>query len=148
MRLVEAIKRKFEKAKVVDPNLGELEFRHGVWVGEVMFAGTGRRIRVSIAGDDQGPDEELIAFFSEIEQRYTELEESVGDDLYELASNADATAIREHLWQEFTLEGLRLPRPGTDGLEWELTYESTKYEDALFRVQVKDWNTCGVAIDT
>jgi hypothetical protein len=148
MGLFDRLGKLFQGKWLDDPLFGRIRFQSsGFWEGHAHFRPAGKAVEVLIDGGEEGPTEKQREFFRDLEARYPQLAERLGDVLLrELASWTEKEYSRAEVWNLFTLAAISIPDPRAVPLEWELTYE-TSADGHSFDVAMRGFEPEGVTVN-
>lgn len=88
---------------IVDPDLGHLESRNGMWHGQIEFSGD--TVQIYLGGNRNGPAESHRETLLRLRDRFNEIQDAVGVELLRLSE--------EHVRALGDDAGLEFPRPST-----------------------------------
>jgi hypothetical protein len=145
---------RFKAKTIEDPFFGRVRFdkRHVEWDGAVRFTPLGTEVLISISGDESGPTTADRESFQRLARRYAELSDSLAHELFDLYSpflegpEPSLAQSPQELWSILELNVITIT--GLD--QFELLYafhESVGWDDAMFTVEMSNWQPKAVSLD-
>lgn len=147
MGFLDSLKKVLRPLRIDDPFFGRLRYqRAGFWEGKKRLDPLGAEIEVTIDAGEEGPAEAHREFYRQLEARYAELEPRIAKVLFEELMRWEDEPPAGGMRDEFSLEGIDVPRADASTLEWELFYPS-KTTGHFFCVRMNGWEPVGVRVD-
>lgn len=124
-----------------------MDVKHAYWEGKGFFQPLNREIEYFIDAGKEGPTEEQVAFYKEVENRYEELLKQARVIFDRECGEWLSRDVIEQYEKPYILSSLSIPRMDERPLQWEMSYDCALDVDHLFSVQLRDWHAEGVTID-
>ena len=133
----------FKQNKTVDPFWGELKFDGGTWNGSKRFAPSEAEVSVYLAGTENGVSDFCTPAFTELEKRYSELQESIAIELSNRVITQFSISSRTELTSSNILALVELEQIWVKGAgEFELFYgfnEGSEFDTFEITLFLKGW---------
>jgi hypothetical protein len=144
---LDSLRKALRPLRIQDPFFGNLRYQSaGFWEGRKRLEPIGADVEVTIDAGEEGPCEANREFYRQLEARYPELEPKIERILFEELKTWDDEAPSGGIREEFTLEGVDVPRVDASPLEWEIIYPS-KTTGHFFSVRMNGWEPVEVRVD-
>jgi hypothetical protein len=127
-----------------DPMFGILMFNKLTadhWRGKVNFAPTGKEITIYLFDLKDKVSEEHKQFYVELENRYSEIVENIGDLLHKTYTSSIEDLSRQDVWKTFGLTAVSFPlinKLKASLFTWDIYY-SYHPEKPTFVVEMDNW---------
>jgi hypothetical protein len=147
LKFFKSLFKRFKPMVVRDDYLGEISNdRYGNWNGSKQFAPTNSKIDFSFRTGDEPPSQKQIAFFREVESRFSDLWAELRSTLFEdLDDLADGTTM-EQLFDSLSVNYISFWDVTNEPYKWEISC-TTDLDDHIFGIQMAGFENQGFRMD-
>jgi hypothetical protein len=137
----------FTKHKLEDSVFGRIIFhKPGYWEGNTYFAPVEKTVQTLITAEKEGPSERQRSFYRQLEQEYPELEQELGDMLYDTYSNWKEGFPRSRIWEVFALDSIAISNFSEEYVHLQLSYGCAN-DEHLFTIELDGLHPRGLFLD-